>query len=83
MIFLSAHQFSLSALVKAIGQQGPSAEDNPLLAAGVYSKEVTCDNHPQIPDTSWAERAHVQCPWAFCHTLYQTSNSARSSQMHW
>ena len=65
----------LPALVKAIGQQGfkkaevksgwgyrprkDGAEDNPLLVAGVYSKEVAYDNHPQMPDTSWAERAYT------------------------
>ena len=65
----------LRALVEAIGQQGyekaevksgwgyrprkEGAEDNPLLVAGVYSKEVAYDNHPQMPDTSWAERAHT------------------------
>ena len=65
----------LPALVKAIGQQGfqqaevksgwgyrprkEGAEDNPLLVAGVYSKEVAYDNHPQMPDTSWAERAYT------------------------
>ena len=35
------------------------AEDNPLLVAGVYSKEVAYDNHPQMPDTSRAERAYT------------------------
>ena len=65
----------LPALVEAIGQQGfekaevksgwgyrprkEGAEDNPLLVAGVYSKEVAYDNHPQMPDTSWAERAYT------------------------
>ena len=31
----------------------------PLLVAGVYSKEVAYDNHSQMPDTSWAERAYT------------------------
>ena len=62
-------------LVESIGQRGFSraevksgwgyrprkegAEDNPLLAAGVYSKEVSYSNEPQMPDTTWAERAYV------------------------
>ena len=65
----------LPALVEAIGQQGykkaevksgwgcrprkEGAEDNPLLVAGVYSKEVAYDSDSQMPDTSWAERAYI------------------------
>ena len=35
------------------------AEDNPLLVAGVYSKDVAYDSDPQMSDTSWAERAYI------------------------
>ena len=65
----------LPALVESIGERGFSraevksgwgyrprkegAEDNPLLVAGVYSKEVAYSNEPQMPDTTWAERAYV------------------------
>ena len=63
----------LPALVVAINQQGfrkagveggvgyrprkDGAEDNPLLVAGVYCKEVVYNRYPRMPDTSWAERA--------------------------
>ena len=63
------------ALVEAIGQRGyeraevksgwgyrprkDGAEDNPLLVAGVYSKNVAYDRDPPMPDTSWAERAYI------------------------
>ena len=63
------------ALVEAIGKRGyeraevkggwgyrprkEGAEDNPLLVAGVYSKNVAYDRDPQMPDTSWAERAYT------------------------
>ena len=40
-------------------QKRRGAEDNPLLVAGVYSKEVAYSNEPQMPDTTWAERAFV------------------------
>ena len=64
----------LPALVTAMGQKASQAEvksgwgyrprkdgaeDNPLLVAGVYSKEVAYDHYPRMPDTSWAERAHT------------------------
>ena len=34
------------------------AEDNPLLAVGVRTKEIAHDRYPRMPDTSWAERAY-------------------------
>ena len=40
-------------------QKRRGAEDNPLLVAGVYSKEVAYSNEPQMPDTTWAESAYV------------------------
>ena len=65
----------LPALVESIGKRGfdraevksgwgcrprkEGAEDNPLLVAGVYSKEVAYNNEPQMPDTTWAERAYI------------------------
>ena len=65
----------LPALVGAINQQGfrkagvesgvgyrprkDGAEDNPLLVAGVYCKEVVYNRYPRMPDTSWAERAYT------------------------
>ena len=65
----------LPALVEAIGKQGyqkaevksgwgyrprkEGAEDNPLLVAGVYSKDVAYDSDPQMPDASWAARAYI------------------------
>ena len=76
----------LPALVEAIGQQGfekaevlsgwgyrprkEGAEDNPLLVAGVYSKEVPYANQPPLPDTSWAERAY--CSGALDPSLGQS-----------
>ena len=35
------------------------AEDNPLLAAGVYNKKIAYDRDLRMPDTFWAERAHT------------------------
>ena len=65
----------LPALVESIGQRGfdraevksgwgyrprkEGAEDNPLLVAGVYSKEMAYGNEPQMPETTWAERAYI------------------------
>ena len=65
----------LPALVESIGKRGfekaevksgwgyrlrkDGAEDNPLLVAGVYSKEVAYHNEPQMPDTTWAEQAYT------------------------
>ena len=68
----------LPALVKAIGQQGfteaevksgwgyrprkDGAEDNPLLVAGVYSKEVAYDHYPDARHVMGGEGIHLWCP---------------------
>ena len=65
----------IPALVTAMEQQGftqaevkggwgyrprkEGAEDNPLLVAGVYNKEIAYDRYPRLPATSWAERAYT------------------------
>ena len=37
---------------------GQGAEDNPLIAVGVHTKDTVCDRCPRMPTTSWAERAY-------------------------
>ena len=65
----------LPALVTAMEQQGftqaevkggwgyrprkQGAEDNPLLVAGVYNKEIAYDRYPRMPDTSRREYTPV------------------------
>ena len=55
------HQFQPAGLKSGWGYRTNKggAEDNPFLAAGAYSKEMTYNNDPQMPNTPWAERAYV------------------------
>ena len=58
---ITDHQFQPAELQSGWGYRTNKggAEDNPFLVAGAYSKEMTYNNDPQMPNTPWAERAYV------------------------